>query len=246
MHRREARIVAALPTGVSVPRLRWTLDEGPGGWVLLAFDEVDGVHPSQPWREDELDLVMRGLDDLADTLTPSPLGLDVVPSAGEHVVRVVSGWQRLRENAALDGLDAWSQQHLNDLAELERQAPEAVNGETLLHFDIRADNVLLDSDRVWFVDWPHASIGAAWFDVLAFAPSVKMQGGPEPEHLIAQSPTCREADPGAITAAVAAIAGFFTYQALLPPPSGLPTLRAFQAAQGAVARDWLAARTGWR
>jgi len=37
----------------------------------------------------------------------------------------------------------------------------------------------------------------------------------------------------------------FTRQALLPPPPGLPTVRAFQAAQGQVARAWLAARTGW-
>jgi len=34
--------------------------------------------------------------------------------------------------------------------------------------------------------------------------------------------------------------GDFTSQALLPPPPGLPTVRAFQAAQGQVARSWLA------
>jgi len=44
---------------------------------------------------------------------------------------------------------------------------------------------------------------------------------------------------------VAAIAGYFTRQSLQPPPPGLPTVRAFQAAQGVVARDWLALRTGW-
>jgi hypothetical protein len=40
------------------------------------------------------------------------------------------------------------------------------------------------------------------------------------------------------------VAGFFTRQALLPPPPGLPTLRAFQRAQGEVARAWLARRAG--
>ena len=244
-HRREARIIAALPDGVPVPRLRWVLDEGPAGWVVLAFDEIDGVHPAQPWRDDELTLVMAGLDKLARTLTPSPLGSAVVPSAGEHVARSISGWRRLLDNPE-EGLDPWSHRHLDELAELEKRAPAVVHGNTLLHFDIRADNVLLDSDRVWFVDWPHASVGAAWFDVLAFAPSVTMQGGPPPEELMIRSPACREADPEAITAAAAAIAGFFTRQALLPPPPGLPTLRAFQAAQGAVARGWLATRTGWR
>ena len=42
----------------------------------------------------------------------------------------------------------------------------------------------------------------------------------------------------------AALAGYFTHRALQPPPPGLPTLRAFQAAQGEVARQWLAHRTG--
>jgi thiamine kinase-like enzyme len=132
------------------------------------------------------------------------------------------------------------------LADLELSAIAAVTGETLLHFDVRADNVLLTDDRVWFVDWPHASVGAAWVDVVCFAPSVTMQGGPPPEEVIARHPACRTADPSAITATVAAVAGYFTHRALQPPPPGLPTVRAFQAAQGLVARRWLAQRTGWR
>jgi hypothetical protein len=35
------------------------------------------------------------------------------------------------------------------------------------------------------------------------------------------------------------MAGYLTHQSLQPAPPGLPTLRAFQAAQGAVARRWL-------
>ena len=72
-----------------------------------------------------------------------------------------------------------------------------------------------------------------------------MQGGPPPDDVLARVPACRTADADAITAAAATIAGYFTRQALQPPPPGLPTVRAFQAAQGVVARAWLAARTGW-
>jgi hypothetical protein len=120
-----------------------------------------------------------------------------------------------------------------------------VAGNTLLHFDVRADNVLLAPDRVWFFDWPHACVGAAWFDVLGFAPSVAMQGGPAPEDVIARYAGCRTVSPEKITSAIAAIAGYFVRQSLQPPPPGLPTVRAFQAAQGVVAREWLAQRTGW-
>src|SRR5437016_13274021 len=40
MHRREARIVSALPNNAPVPRLRWSFDTGEQGWVVLVFDEV--------------------------------------------------------------------------------------------------------------------------------------------------------------------------------------------------------------
>jgi len=115
----------------------------------------------------------------------------------------------------------------------------------LLHFDVRADNLLLDDHHVWFFDWPHACIGAAWLDVVAFEPSVTMQGGPTAEEVFGRYRGSAAADPDAVTAAVATVAGFFTLDALQPPPAGLPTLRAFQAAQGSVAREWLAQRTGW-
>jgi len=96
------------------------------------------------------------------------------------------------------------------------------------------------------VDWPAACKGAAWFDVMAFAPSVAMQGGPLPEELLARHPAARGADPDAVLSAACALAGYFTLGALQPPPPGLPTVRPFQAAQARVARAWLARRTGWR
>jgi hypothetical protein len=82
-------------------------------------------------------------------------------------------------------------------------------------------------------------------DLLCLAPSVTMQGGPPPQDVLARYPNIDEVDPHAISAAVAAVAGYFTRQSLEPPPPGIPTVRAFQAAQGVVAREWLAQRTGW-
>jgi aminoglycoside phosphotransferase (APT) family kinase protein len=143
-------------------------------------------------------------------------------------------------------LDGWSLRHLDRLAALEAEAPVAAAGGTLLHLDLRADNMLLTSDRVVVVDWPHARVGAPWVDLLFFAPSVAMQGGPPPEDLLSRTSHARQADADAVTAVVAGIAGFFVREGMQPAPPGLPTLRAFQAAQGEVAREWLARRTGWK
>jgi hypothetical protein len=98
---------------------------------------------------------------------------------------------------------------------------------------------------VVIVDWPWAAVGAAWVDVLGMAPSVALEGGPEPSAFFGMHPACRAADPARVDAVLCTIAAFFTYNALQPPPPGLPTLRAFQASQGEVARRWLAERTGW-
>jgi aminoglycoside phosphotransferase (APT) family kinase protein len=244
-HRREARIVAALPAHVPVPRLLWSHDDGEGGWVVLVFEEADGHHPRQPWQSDELQQVLDALAELSARLTPSPLAVSEVRSASRRVERNICGWQRLQSDPTevLSGLDDWSRRNLAALAELESRAPAAVDGNTLLHFDVRADNVLLGGKHVWFFDWPHASVGAAWFDVVGLIPSVTMQGGPPPEEVFERYPGSHLADPEAVTCAVAALSGYFTRQSLQPPPPGLPTLRAFQAAQGTVARRWLAQRT---
>ena len=44
---------------------------------------------------------------------------------------------------------------------------------------------------------------------------------------------------------VAATAGFMIRGSRLPPPPGLPTVRAFQRDQGLPALEWLKRRTGW-
>jgi hypothetical protein len=105
--------------------------------------------------------------------------------------------------------------------------------------------MLVTDGGVVFVDWPHACVGAAVFDLVAWAPSVALEGGPSPEELLAMYPRAQAADPDAVTVLVAALSGFFVAHSLRPAPPGLPTLRPFQAAQGDVALSWLRHRTGW-
>ncbi|QIN84945.1 phosphotransferase [Rubrobacter tropicus] len=244
-HRREAEVVAALPPGVPAPRLLWSHDEGEEGWIVLAFEDVEGRNPAEPWRPEELDRVLHTLAVLADVLDPSPLPDGTVEGAGGWSVVAGRHWEKLsRESPAR--LDEWSVRHLDELAGLEADAPEAATGSSLLHLDLRADNLLLTPHRVVVVDWPHARVGAPWVDLAFFAPSVAMQGGPTPDELFSRYPRAFQADEDAIVAVVAAITGFFIREGLQPPPPGLPTLRAFQLAQGEAARSWLASKTGWK
>ena len=245
MHRRESRIVPALSAVAAVPRLMWSYDEGEGGWVALVFEDVDGRHPMRPWRTDELHRVVAAMEDLSLLLTPSPVPVSIAGRASDVFATEILGWRRIRDEhpSLLARVDGWSHRHLEALVSIEDTASDLLEGNTLLHLDIRADNILLTPERAWFVDWPHACIGPAWLDVVAFAPSVTMQGGPPPEEVISGHSACLAADGAAMTAAVVALAGYFTHKAVQPPPPGLPTVRAFQGAQGYVAREWAARRT---
>ncbi|MGC4108197.1 MAG: aminoglycoside phosphotransferase family protein [Thermomicrobiales bacterium] len=246
-HRREIRVNRALPDdpALPVPRMRWSLDEGGDGWVVLLFDAIDGREPHQPWVADELSRAIAALDVMATHLTPSPIDAHVVGTASEWSIVRTNFW-RLRDTPEdRERLDPWAQRFLDGLIALCDDAPAAVAGETLLHNDLRADNIVMTEDRVFIVDWPHARVGAAWLDPLFMAPSVAMHGGGDPDAFLMRCASAQGVDQHRIDAALASVAGFFTSAALEPDVPGLPGLRAFQAAQGDVARRWLAARMGW-
>jgi hypothetical protein len=237
IYRDEIRVAAALPATAPVPRLLGSFDED--GWVGLIFEDIEGRMPHEPWLPAELDRVLDALTGLAEALTPSPRGM-AAPAAAEKFTGTFRGWRNLADGPDLAGLDPWAVRHLDRLAELETGSPEALIGDTLAHGDLRADNILLTSDGgVVFVDWPWACVAAPWLDLLLMLPSVAMRGGHDPEAVFTAHPLGKAADQEAVTRVLAAFAGFLLEHALKPAPPGLPTLRAFQVAQGQAALDWL-------
>jgi aminoglycoside phosphotransferase (APT) family kinase protein len=236
LHRDEARVTAALPPETPAPKLLFAHDDG--DWVALVFEDVDGREPELPWRRDELDRILAALSDLVAALTPAPIETETF---AERFGEVLHGWRNLAAERTGD-LDPWIEERLDRLAELEAGWEQAGAGETLLHADVRADNLLLTPGRVVFVDWPHASLGAPWVDLVAFLPSVAMQGGPKPWEVFDDHPLGRVARREDVDAVLAALTGFFVQRSTLPPPPGLPGLREFQRAQGAEALTWLRRR----
>jgi aminoglycoside phosphotransferase (APT) family kinase protein len=239
LHRQEAQVLAALEPLITsrqlpIPRLYGTVDRPP--WIALVLQDVAGRQPQLPWRAAELQQVVATLDQLAGALTPSPVP---VPTVSERLGAEFTGWRTLAASPGRDHLDPWSRTHLDQLADLEATWADHAAGDTLLHADIRADNILLTGQGAMVVDWPWACRGAAFTDLVLFAPSVALHGGPQPADLIASSWSGGAASPNAVTALVCALAGYLTENSLRPPPPGLPTIRAFQAAHATIARRWL-------
>lgn len=244
-HRREIRVASQLPPEAPVPRLLWSwADDDAAGWVALVYENIVGRPPAQPWEPAEFDLVVAALNELSRDLTPSPVDAEALGGRGTGLPISGLNWFRMR-NEGLVHPDPWVMENLNALVALEERVPEIRPGTTLLHMDLRGDNMLMTANGVVIVDWPHAAIGPGWLDGAFFAPSVAMEGGPPPEDLVQLLDAMREADPTELTIGIAEIAGFFTYHGLLPDVPSLPGLREFQEAQGVVARRWLAGRPDW-
>jgi aminoglycoside phosphotransferase (APT) family kinase protein len=240
MHRREARITAALPADVAAPALFHVHDDG--HWIVLVLEDVVGHPPATPWSLVDLAATFAALDQLAARTTPC-----LVPGLrplSETLAGSFTGWRRLAGGDGLaDRLDAWSCRHLDRLAALEDGWATAAAGEALVHGDVRADNLLVRPDgTIVLVDWPAAAIGAPWFDKAYLLPSVGLNDGPAPAHVEHRLRPFAGVDPDMLDRVLAALLGYFTHQALLPDPPGIPTLRAFQRAHAEVTRTWLAAR----
>jgi hypothetical protein len=235
-YRREAAIAAQLPPTAPAPRLQASWDEH--GWIVLILEDIEGTNPAHPWRGDELRRVLEALTVLAETLTPAPLSAPRAAAPGRR-----PHWAQIAMTPKLvdqvTDLDPWLRPNLEILARAEERFENAAAGETLIHSDIRSDNILLTEQRVLFVDWPHAMVGAPWLDLLYLLPSVAMQGGPEPDAVFWSHPLSRHADRDAVIAVLAGVAGYLLHGATQAPPPGLPTLRRFQLAQGQEALRWL-------
>jgi hypothetical protein len=238
LYRREAAVMAALPEKVPAPRLLWSHDDG--DWVMLILEDVDGAMPPLPWSVGVLDRVAAAMADLAELVTPRPL---LVPPVGEDLADNFQSWRRLSDDTDLaGGLDPWARDHLDLLAGLESGWQKAAYGHTLVHSDLRSDNLLITGERVVFIDWPYAVTGAPWLDMLMFLPSAAAEGGVDPAAVWAGCAPARSAEPGGANAVLAALAGDWSYQALLPAPVNLPGLRAHQAAKARAALAWLRTR----
>jgi hypothetical protein len=237
IHRRELAVTAALPDVGFAPRLLGGYDDG--AWVALAFDDVDGRSPRMPWTIEDVTRCLAALGEMAVQLTPSPL--PDLPRLVDEVAGDFTRWDALVDAVPAD-LDPWAADRLPELAPLGRASLEAIDGVALVHSDVRADNLLLTDDGVVVVDWPWASLGAPWVDSLTLVLNAAVFGEHDPETLLARTPVLDAVDPDAVTAAVAGLAGYFSWQGRQPARPEMPTIRGFQLAQADACLRWARAR----
>ncbi len=232
-YREEARKVRALPETVPAPRLLW-LDEG--DWVVLGLEYVEARAPRRPWRADELGLCLDAAEQVADLLTPVPEGLEL-----DGIETEFADWPALWDTVR----DRDERPHADGAAALAATYAEVTGGETLVHTDLRDDNVLLTPDgRALFCDWNWPVLGAPWLDSLILLISPRGDGV-DVERILAERRLLRDVPADHVDRMLALLAGYLLSHADEPVPPTSPHLRAAQRLQGEAVWGWLCERRGW-
>jgi Phosphotransferase enzyme family len=188
--------------------------------LLILEDMFPDARWPPPWQPGDVDLVLAALREVA-----------AAPIAGELprlADGAVTGWRDVAADPApFLGLrlvnEEWLDRSLPVL--VEASDPALLDGGSLVHCDVRSDNLCLRSGRAVLLDWNHARIGNPAFDVAFWLPSLVLEGGPQPRTF-------------GVDELAVFVAGFFAAQAGLPVPKGAPRVRAFQRAQLEVALPW--------
>jgi hypothetical protein len=208
--------------GDFMPRLLASASDESG--TLLVLEDLSEAIWPPPWSMDLVDRVVHTLDQVSKA--PAPQGFPLLADQRADL----SGWYLVeRDPAPFLSLRLCSPEWLRLVLPklLRAEAAAELAGDALLHLDVRSDNICFSGDRTLLIDWNWASIGNPVIDLVAWLPSLYLEGGPAPEELYDRDP-----------APVAMIAGYWAARAGLPMPPHLARVREIQLESLGIALPW--------
>src|SRR5262245_642582 len=183
------------------------------GLPLIVLEDLADAHWPPPWRDGDVEAVLQALRELTATAVP-----DGVPPLAD--AELAHEWREVERDPASflsTGVAdrAWLAENLATLRDAAESAPFA--GDALLHLDVRSDNVAIRNGRAVLVDWNWICVGNPLLDLVGWAPSLRVEGGPPPDEFVIAPDAAGFAS---------ALAGFWAARAgLPPPPPAAPRLR---------------------
>lgn len=216
-----------------LPRLRGWDDDGEA--PVLATEDLSAGRWPPPWDRSSVDAVLASLDAI-HAFRPG----DALPPAEDNQFGVADGWTRIAADPGPFlslGLcsPAWLDRSLATLVAASSAA--RIDGEALLHFDVRSDNVSLVGAQAVLVDWNGACAGDPLLDTASWLPSLQAEGGPSPETILPD-------DTLGLPETASLLAGFFASRAGLSPVPQAPHARPLQLMQTKTALPWAARLLG--
>lgn len=236
--RKEITVMQSLPEYQFGAGMVGSYDDGQ--WVAVVFNDIDGRHPDFTDKHDR-----KLVSDALQLLISKPLSREAcekLPSLTDDVLMPFNGWKAIKDSPLANN-DEWVANNLNLLLTLSSTAASRLQGNFLVHSDLRKDNIMISGNQALIIDWPWAAHGAPWFDALTILIDAKVhdvsfdlvQG-------ISSSPILSLVPDDDINSVTAGIAGYFLDSSRKPAPPGLDALRPFQFRQGMVALELLRTR----
>lgn len=232
---RAERSVLEAVTAPFAPRLRgWHQTDGLPVMLLEDLSRARWPRGTDSWRPGDEQRVLNALHQVAETPAPESL------RSLEQRLGPFDRWRQIAE-APTEFLStslctaSWLSAALPSLCEAE--ANVIVAGNSLLHLDVRSDNLCFVEDgsepRAVFVDWNWACRGEARVDVAFWLPSLANEGGSAPWELLPNAPDL-----------AALVAGYFCTIAGRPTEEAGQRIRRSQRAQARHALGWAARELG--
>ena len=167
--------------------------------------------------------MIRAFEEAAASFTPSPIEAETFAARAPDDL---DGWARTASDDPAALIDPWISANLEAVRALADGWRDAAAGASLLHGDLRADNLLMSGDDVVIADWTEVCIGVPWLDWVLAVPSVCLfPGTPSPESVFEESTLSGTAPAAGVTSMVAAVAAYFLLSSVRPVVPQLPALR---------------------
>jgi hypothetical protein len=230
----ESRALRTLPPGIPVPRLQWAHDAD--DWVVLCIEAADGDQTPRPWSDQDVRTASTMLVGLSEALTPAP-GLGVTDFTAAYADWPAS-WEHVRRSRP-------DLPHLEEAAALAARFTEVTGGDTLVHGEVRDDNLIfIDDDTVVLCDWKWPSRGARWIDSLLLLIGPRLDGFDVNLH-IASHPLLAHVPGESIDIVLALWAGYYFRAADQPSPASSKYLQTAAIEHRDALWNWLSERRGW-
>jgi hypothetical protein len=221
----EHRNLAAM-SGPHVPRVLGYWDDGQR--PVLALEDLSDARWPPPWSGPDVSCVLEALAGVHSA--PPPAHLQPLARHPADTWDAVAADPSRFLSLGLCS-DRWLEAALPALRAGAAGAP--LEGASLVHLDVRSDNLCFQANGAVLVDWNHAAIANPDLDIAFWLPSLHAEGGPRPEEVLPDAPGL-----------AAWVAGFLCSYAGEPPIELAPHVRPLQLRQARTALPWAARALG--
>ena len=217
---REIRVYNSL-SGDFMPRL--LASEDGETEPILVIEDLSAQHWPPPWDERHVELTLAQIDAMHNARAHVETFAQAHGTLGSNWRTVAADPSPFLSLGLADGV--WLEAALPTLVSYEESCP--TEGDSLIHWDLRSDNICVAEKRAIFIDWNGACLSNPRLDLGFWLPSLAYEAGIKPETILPDAPEV-----------AAWVSGFFAARAGLPQISDAPRVRHVQRRQLSTALPW--------